>query len=101
MKVQIYSIYDTKAESYHQPFFTTNDATAMRMLQNELQNPESNFSKYPEDYHLFHIGTFNDTTALLEHCIPESLGSAFTMKAQLNEMLEQAKGIIQDGNKAL
>lgn len=86
MKIQIFSILDLKAEAYQQPFFTTNNATAIRMLQNELQREGSNFAKYPEDYNLFAIGDFNDVNALLTPRIPESLGNAMQMNALIKEI---------------
>lgn len=75
--LQIFSVYDSKAESFSQPFFCPNAAIAIRSFSEEVSNPQSQLSKYPADFTLFHIGSFNDSTSLLTPLkTPISLGLA-------------------------
>jgi len=60
--MKIYSIYDSKAEAYLQPFFSPNNAVAIRNFQNVLQDPNSNINRWPEDFTLFAIGTWDEDT---------------------------------------
>ena len=62
MKLEIFTIYDAKAESYTTPFFQPKFGIAERLFSDEVNNPESNLHKHPEDYTLFNIGTFDQDT---------------------------------------
>lgn len=65
MVLQAYSIYDKKAQSYGTPFFTTNDATAIRSVHRLCIDPQTMLSANPEDFQLVHIGSFSDVDAAL------------------------------------
>jgi len=66
MKLQIFSIYDTKADAYLQPFFTATKATALRSFSDLVNNPDSTFSKHASDYVLFHIASYDDQNGHIE-----------------------------------
>ena len=63
MKTQIYSVYDTKAEAFGQPFFMQADGIAVRAFAEACKNPEGEFIKYPNDFTLYQIGMYDDSTA--------------------------------------
>lgn len=62
MQLKMYSIYDSKAKVYNRPVFLHSDPEAERMLKMSVQDPNSLISKFPEDYDLFAIGTYDDQT---------------------------------------
>lgn len=61
----IYTVFDSKAKTYMQPFFVLNDSVAKRAMVNLLRDPEHQFSKNPEDYSLYHIGEYDDAAAAI------------------------------------
>lgn len=62
-----FAIYDTKSESFGQPFFTHNRASAMRGIRLQLQqDSNSMIAKFPSDFALFEIGSFDEEHGLLE-----------------------------------
>lgn len=64
MIIQMYTIYDKKAKTFQHPFCSPNRATMMRTITDNLQrNPEGLLSKYPEDYDLIGLGTFDVSSA--------------------------------------
>lgn len=65
MKLQIFSVLDTAAQIFSQPFYMHNEATALRVVKNCVNNPEHNYSLNPEDYNLYHMGEFDDTTGTI------------------------------------
>lgn len=65
MILNAFSIYDSKAEAYLPPFFTTTPALAMRSFQAAANTAEHDFHKYAADYTLFQIGHFDDSNAEL------------------------------------
>ena len=64
MLVNCYSIYDCKTEVYLQPMFCHNDEHAKRMVCLNLEEKSAAYL-YPEDYRLFHVGTWNDHSGKL------------------------------------
>lgn len=65
MIVQAYSLFDSKAKLFSQPFFALNDAVAKRMCAATANDEKSSLAQHPEDYSLFHIGEFDDDKGLL------------------------------------
>jgi hypothetical protein len=80
---QIYTIYDSKAEAYMTPFFIQQDGQALRDFKDAALNQESTISKHPEDYTLFKLGTYDETTAKIEMLkTPVSMGVAIEYTTQ-------------------
>lgn len=79
--MNIYSIYDSKAEAYLQPFFAKNHAVAMRMLENATRDPSSDFHNHSEDYTLFCVGEWDERDGnLFNHDANISLANAIELK---------------------
>ncbi len=70
MILAIYSVWDSKADAYIQPFFATNDAVALRMFQTACRDQAHDFYMHAEDYSLFRLGTFDQQKGDLS---PENL----------------------------
>lgn len=66
MKIEIYSIKDAKVGVYQSPFYAQNHAVAVRTLKSAVNDDtKTNLTLYPEDFQLFHVGTFDDVTGEL------------------------------------
>jgi len=66
MKHEIFALRDNKISAYLQPFFTLNSELATRAVTavaNDLTDP---VGKNPEDFALFSLGTYDDSTGLIE-----------------------------------
>lgn len=75
--MEIFSVYDSKAESYLQPIFAPNAAVAVRMFSNAVNQEGHDFGKFAQDYTLFHLGEWNEKEAKITmKRAPESLGNA-------------------------
>jgi len=72
----VFSVYDTKAGVFSNPFFSTNKNTALRDFSSAYLDPASHISMYPHDFILYEIGTFNEDTGELTPMLPISLGTA-------------------------
>lgn len=59
MNQQIFAVYDVKAEAYLQPFYLPNEGMAVRVFADCCKDKNHNFGQHPEDYHLVHVGTWN------------------------------------------
>lgn len=77
MKFKIFSIYDSKAETYNTPIFLATEGQAIRMYDDMIQKEDSEISKHPEDYTLFVLGEFDsDVGSVISLNTPKSLGVA-------------------------
>jgi hypothetical protein len=77
MIVKIFTVYDSKIESYLQPFFMMSKGAAVRALTDSVSDATHQFAKYPEDFTLFELGSFDDADATFTmHPTPISLGVA-------------------------
>jgi len=56
----MYAVYDMKAAAFLQPYFSQLDATAIRALSAAVNDPTTMLNKFPGDYALYQIGTFDD-----------------------------------------
>lgn len=63
MKQLVFAVYDAKAHAYTPPFYVHTEGMAVRGFGDAVNDPNHAFGKHPEDYTLYCLGTFNDTTA--------------------------------------
>ena len=63
MLQKIFTIYDSKAESYSNPVYLNSTGLAVRTFSDSVQDPESPFAQHPADYTLFELGTYDDSNA--------------------------------------
>lgn len=76
MKLNIYTVFDTKANAFLPPFFLPTDGMAVRTFKDAAEDEKHAFYKNAEDYILYRIGSYDDGTALLTPEKLESLGCA-------------------------
>jgi len=60
MIVKVFSIYDTAAGVYRQPFYAHADGEAMRVFYDLSINAEHEIGRHPEDYSLFLVAKYDD-----------------------------------------
>lgn len=59
MKLNIFSIFDEKAEAYSTPFFQSHVGQALRSFSDLALDDKASISRHPQDYSLYHIGEFD------------------------------------------
>lgn len=67
MYLNVYSMYDLNAEYYMQPFFLRSDNEALRAFQVATEDDQSFISKFPNQFDLYKIGKFDDSTGCIEY----------------------------------
>lgn len=63
---KMFSIRDIKGEIFHPPFFKPSHGEAERVFLELQKDEKSTISKYPEDFSLWYLGTYDDQTGLME-----------------------------------
>ena len=76
MKQNIYSIFDTASGLYSRPFITQSDGEAIRSFSDIATDADHPIGKHPQDYTLFRLGIFDDTTGKLTNEDNSSLCNA-------------------------
>jgi len=67
---RIISVRDGKAGIYMKPQINLHLGAVMREWEVVVNEPNSIFGKFPEDFTLFELGTFDDETGHIEHHTP-------------------------------
>lgn len=81
MKLTLFTIFDSKAEAYLQPYFSLNTGTGTRAFESAVQDPTTEFARHPADYTLFEIGTFDQAKGTVDmHQVQINLGNAMTFR---------------------
>lgn len=68
MKVNLYAIYDDKADNFTPPFTAPSDAVAFRMFGHSV-NSNPIMASYPTHFSCSRLGTFDDSTGQVESAI--------------------------------
>lgn len=63
--LQMFAIRDLKAVSFMPPYTAPNKGVAIRSFTDAVNDPSSMLSKYPDDFALFHIGSYDPETGVV------------------------------------
>lgn len=77
MKLQMFSVFDVKAQTFFKPMLFVHKGEALRAFQDVVKDPKSMLGKYPEDYKLYVVGVFDDVSGeVVGNEIPEFVNNA-------------------------
>lgn len=65
MLMKVFSVRDMKAEAFLQPFFCPTQGSALRAFGDACAKQDSPFYVHPNDYVLYEIGTYDDSSAVI------------------------------------
>lgn len=65
MQQPIIAVYDKKIGSYEKPFVAKHTGEAIRDFDHVRKDPQTKFGRNPEDFDLFHIGQYDETSGKL------------------------------------
>lgn len=91
MKLQMYTIYDHKAQVYSRPFFMRSDEEAIRAFRGLANDKTTDIGKYPTDYTLYYLGDFHDRHCQLDLAAEKkdlAIASALVIKNPTLDMFE-------------
>lgn len=64
---QEFTVHDVAAGVFNKPFYEDSIGLAMRGFKTMIDEPTSQICKFPEDFELYYLGTFNQATAEHTH----------------------------------
>lgn len=77
---KVFAVFDLKACSFSTPFFCVNAGVAIRMFQRAVNDPQTDLNRFPGDYELYEVGTWDPNVGQLETAerkVSLGLASAF------------------------
>lgn len=68
MKTLICTVYDRIAQNYGTPIFTLSKGSTIRAFSDQINRPDKDNQLYqhPDDFDLYFLGTFDDSSAKFE-----------------------------------
>ena len=98
-KTNIYAIYDEKAEAYNAPFPLATDGLAKRSFEMACTNPQTDLYKYPGDFKLYCIATWDDNKGQFENIIPPRFIAKNVRVTQTEVELEKIEKMIDESKE--
>ena len=96
MTQNIYAIYDEKAEAYNAPFPLATDGLAKRSFEMACTNPATDLYKYPGDFKLYCIATWDDSKGTFENVVPAKFIATNVRKNAITEELDKIEKDIEE-----
>lgn len=85
LEYQMFSIYDSKAEVFKQPFMLRTKGEAIRGFTDLANDEKTEIGKHPEDFTLFHLGSYDMVSGKFANLVtPLSLGVAIEFRRENN-----------------
>lgn len=66
MMTEIFTVFDLATKAYMEPFFAPTVDFAIRSFSEACTTAGHQFAKYPADYALYHVGTFDMASGELQ-----------------------------------
>lgn len=79
MVTKCFSVLDSKASVFGTPFFSATAGSALRMFTDLVNDKNSIVSRHPEDFSLYVIGEFDDSTGVFRPEVPLNLATAVSV----------------------
>lgn len=76
MILYLFTIYDKAADNFCPPFTAKNYEVGKREFMEIVNNKQTTIHRYPDQFSLHFIGTFNDATGVIQQDKQEHLGVA-------------------------
>lgn len=61
------AIFDRASQSFDRPWFAPAIGQAIRAFSDAINDPQHPMHKHPDDYDLWHLGTFDDNAGTFTH----------------------------------
>lgn len=91
MTSKVFTVYDSKADLWLNPFCMRSRGEALRSWAAVVNDEQSQFCKFPTDFSLFEVADFDDNNGnVIPHVAKVCLGTALEFKSKPNVNLVNA-----------
>lgn len=92
--MRIYSIFDSKAEAFMQPFFAATEGVALRYVTNAASEEGHEFNRHAEDYTLFEIGAFNESDGSIDPETPKAISNLVHLRQTFTLVPDSPEAVV-------
>lgn len=86
--MKLFAVRDVKADSFGNPITVQTVGVALRSFTDACNSGQSDLNKYPEDYMLYEIGTYDPASAtVLGHQTPKLIATASGVISEARKQL--------------
>lgn len=96
MIMQVLAVKDMQAEAFMRPMFVSAVGLGLRAFQDEVNRvaPDNPMSAHPEDFYLFHLGSFDDAFGRFSlFDVPVQLASAKNVADGVKEAARPVRAV--------
>ena len=95
------AVFDAAVGQFTDPISVRSEMEALRSFTQFVNDPQSDFNRFAEDYTLFSIGEFDpDTGELIKYNTPTKLGHAVSLLTRAPSQGEQVDFVDEEGSAA-
>jgi hypothetical protein len=99
--LKMYAVYDVKAQMYSHPHFLQSDGVAIRSFSQVCEDENSQFNKYPSDFSLYFIGSFDVESGEVIPDVPRQICNAsefvkLKSAEEISKFAKEAQALIED-----
>lgn len=69
--LEVYTVHDSKVGAFLAPWYARTRGEAIRSFTEACKDPNTMFGKYPADYRLWFVATYDEATGFFEVRKPE------------------------------
>lgn len=77
--MEIYTLHDTKTGGWRVPFFCHFEAEAVRQVVQAVSDDRTELHRFPSDFILYRIGTYDEATGVVSAASPVNLGASSSL----------------------
>lgn len=78
---EFFSVHDAAMAAFVDPFSASTLEVALRGFREQCETPDTQFAKFPEDYSLWHVGSFDSETGMVAGITPIKVAMATSFVA--------------------
>lgn len=68
MNLLVCTVRDSAVDSFLRPFYVRSSGEAIRVFGDAVNGGDNGMKAHPEDYELYHIGTFEEENGVIQAC---------------------------------
>lgn len=105
MRKSILAVFDAKAQAFTTPFFHSTPESAQREFQEAVNDPKTDFNRWPEDYTLMHVGDYDHETGVITPVDPPlGVAAAATLIRPMDHfqnLVDAGKAVVDEEERKL
>lgn len=101
--LKMYCVKDVKSGLFNSPHFVSSDGVAIRSFGAACEDKSTDLNKYPSDFSLYHVGSFNLETGMIEPTQPKQIANAaefvkYASSEEITKFAQETREILEEAS---